>query len=201
MTSGVKWTMAIGGTGYAIYSASFLCYNHTQNAGFVIFSGAYLGFCAAFLWCAQGVVMMAYPTEDQRGRAIAITWFTFNLGAVIGAAVTVGQNWSVKAGHVTDGTYIAFIVLEAAGAVLCCFLAPSEQIIRSDGTRVQKVVHPSLKSDIVGLWTTLKTDWWVVLLFPMFFASNYFYTYQFNGMSIAAMLSSLFLDQPTNLQT
>ena len=175
--------MAIGGTGYALYSAAFLCYNHTQNEGFVIFSGAYLGFCAAFLWCAQGVVMMSYPTEGQRGRAIAITWFVFNLGAVIGAAVTAGQNWNVKSGHVTDGTYVAFIVLEAAGAVLCCFLARSESIVRVDGTRVQKVVHPSLKSDIIGLWTTLRNDLWVLLLFPMFFASNYFYTYQFNGMS------------------
>jgi hypothetical protein len=55
---GTKWTMAIGGIGYCVYSAAFLCYNHTQNEGFVIFSGALLGFCAAFLWCAQGVVMM-----------------------------------------------------------------------------------------------------------------------------------------------
>ncbi len=50
--------MAIGGVGYCVYSAAFLCYNHTKNEGFVIFSGALLGFCAAFLWCAQGVVMM-----------------------------------------------------------------------------------------------------------------------------------------------
>lgn len=73
---GTKWTMvyiqlrgcierpltktyqAIGGIGYAVYSAAFLCYNHTKNEGFVIFSGALLGFCGAFLWCAQGVVMM-----------------------------------------------------------------------------------------------------------------------------------------------
>jgi len=105
----------------------------------------------------------------------------FNLGAVIGAAVSLGENWSVKAGHVTDGTYVAFIVLEATGALLCCFLTPSDKIIRKDGTRVQKIVHPGLKSDIVGLYKTLVTDTWIVLLFPMFFASNYFYTYQFNG--------------------
>ncbi|KAK5278040.1 hypothetical protein LTR40_009650, partial [Exophiala xenobiotica] len=180
---GTKWTMAIGGIGYCVYSAAFLCYNHTQNEGFVIFSGALLGFCAAFLWCAQGVVMMSYPVESQRGRAISITWLLFNLGAVIGAAVSLGQNWSVKAGHVTDGTYVGFIVLEAAGALLCCFLTPSNRIIRKDGTKVQKVVHPGLKSDIVGLYKTLVTDPWIVLLFPMFFGSNYFYTYQFNDVN------------------
>ncbi|EHY51974.1 hypothetical protein HRR83_003464 [Exophiala dermatitidis] len=180
---GTKWTMAVGGIGYCVYSAAFLCYNHTRNEGFVIFSGALLGFCAAFLWCAQGVVMMSYPTESQRGRAISITWLLFNLGAVIGAAVSLGQNWRVKAGHVTDGTYVGFIVLEATGALLCCFLTPSEKIIRADGTKVQKVVHPGLKADIVGLYTTLVRDPWILLLFPMFFASNYFYTYQFNDVN------------------
>lgn len=50
--------MALGGIGYSVYSASFLCYNHTKNRGFVIFAGTLLGVCAAFLWCAQGVVMM-----------------------------------------------------------------------------------------------------------------------------------------------
>ncbi|KAI5925888.1 MFS general substrate transporter [Camillea tinctor] len=180
---GTKWTMAIGGIGYCVYSAAFLCYNHTHNEPFVIFSGALLGFCAAFLWCAQGVVMMSYPTEAERGRAIAITWLLFNLGAVIGAAVSLGQNWSVKAGHVTDGTYVVFIVLEVVGALLCCVLTPSEKIIRSDGTKVQNLIHPGLKSDIVGLYTTLVTDPWVILLFPMFFASNYFYTYQFNDVN------------------
>jgi hypothetical protein len=116
----------------------------------------------------------------------------FNLGAVIGAAVSCGLNWSVKAGHVTDGTYAAFIVLETLGAILCCFLVPSHRIIRSDGTRVQKIVHPSLKSDLIGLWTTLRDDLWVILLFPMFFASNYFYTYQFNGeLPLSAVMGNL----------
>lgn len=50
--------MTLGGCGYFIYAASFLCYNHTQNEGFVIFAGGLLGACASALWCAQGVVMM-----------------------------------------------------------------------------------------------------------------------------------------------
>lgn len=126
----------------------------------------------------------SYPTESQKGRAIAITWLLFNLGAVIGAAVTMGQNWTVKSGPVTDGTYAAFIVLEACGALLCWFLVPSERIIRADGTRVQRYRHPGLKEEFVGLYRTLVSDPWIILLFPMFFASNYFYTYQFNGENV-----------------
>lgn len=107
---------------------------------------------------------------------------------MIGAAVSCGLNWSVKAGHVTDGTYAAFIVLETIGALLCCFLVPSTEVVRSDGTRVQKVVHPSVKSDLIGLYITLRDDLWIILLFPMFFASNYFYTYQFNGKFTSATI-------------
>lgn len=36
---GIKATLSLGGFGYALYSASFLSYNHTQNRGFVIFAG------------------------------------------------------------------------------------------------------------------------------------------------------------------
>jgi hypothetical protein len=34
-----------------------------------------------------------------------------------------------------------------------------------------------------GLFVTLKTDYYIVLLFPLFWASNWFYTYQFNDMN------------------
>lgn len=47
---GPKITLALGGVGYSMYSASFWCYNHTKNDGFVLFSGAMCGFSAAFLW-------------------------------------------------------------------------------------------------------------------------------------------------------
>lgn len=45
--------------------------------------------------------------------------------------------------------------------------------------------HPTWKSEILGLWETLRTDTYIVLLFPMFFASNWFYTYQFNDINLA----------------
>ena len=57
---GTRLTLAIGGFGYALYTASFLSYNHTQNAGFVIFSGTLLGICASMLWCAQGLLFSLF---------------------------------------------------------------------------------------------------------------------------------------------
>ena len=45
--------------------------------------------------------------------------------------------------------------------------------------------HPTWKTEIVGLWETLRDDSYIILLFPMFFASNWFYTYQYNDVNLA----------------
>lgn len=67
--------------------------NH--NAGvFVIVAGVFLGIGAGFLWTAQGSLMLAYPTEDNKGKFISIFWSIFNLGGVVGAAISLGENYN-----------------------------------------------------------------------------------------------------------
>ncbi|KAK4033706.1 major facilitator superfamily domain-containing protein [Parachaetomium inaequale] len=182
---GVKATLAFGGLGYCIYAASFLSYNHNQNHGFVVFAGAFLGVCAGLLWTAQGTIMMAYPPEEKKGRYISYFWIIFNFGAVIGSLIPLGQNVNAtKASSVTDGTYVAFIVLMVFGAVLALALCNADRVHREDGSKVILMKNPSWKTEFLGLFETITASPWVVLLFPMFFASNIFYTYQqndFNG--------------------
>ncbi|KAK4238366.1 major facilitator superfamily domain-containing protein [Achaetomium macrosporum] len=181
---GVKTTLAFGGLGYCIYSGSFLSYNHNQNYGFVVFAGAFLGVCAGLLWTAQGTIMVSYPPEHKKGRYISYFWIIFNLGAVIGALVPLGQNINASgATNVTDGTYIGFIVLMVVGALLALTLCNADQIRREDGSKVILMKNPSWKTEFKGLFETITEAPWVVLLFPMFFASNIFYTYQMNDMN------------------
>ncbi|KAI9823056.1 MAG: hypothetical protein M1832_002710 [Thelocarpon impressellum] len=182
---GIKLTLSLGGLGYCVYASSLLCYNRTQNAGFLIFAGAFLGVCAGLLWCAQGAIMMAYPPEGSKGRYISWFWMIFNLGAVIGSLIPLAQNIRSTSNSVNDGTYIAFIVLMFLGAMLAWCLVDSKHVLRSDGSRVIVMRHPTWRSEIVGLWTVLRTDAYIVALFPMFFASNWFYTYQFNDVNLA----------------
>ena len=66
---------------------------HPGAGPFVIAAGAILGICAGLLWTAQGSLMLAYPTEDQKGKFIGIFWGIFNMGAVVGASVSLGQNF------------------------------------------------------------------------------------------------------------
>lgn len=150
--AGIKASLSFGGLGYCIYVASFLCYNHTQNAGFNIFAGALLGACAGVLWAAQGTIMLSYPPERSKGRYIAWFWIIFNLGGVIGGLVgtlvlvmltrytdgvqiVLGQNIHVKAaGTVSDGTYIGFLILTFAGACLAWCLVSTEYSVLPKGS-------------------------------------------------------------------
>lgn len=177
---GVAVTLAVGGFGYFLYAAAFLSYNFNQNSGFVIFAGALTGFCAGCLWCAQGVVCMSYPHEEAKGRAIGIFWAIFNVGAVIGSIIPLGENFHSTTNTVTNGTYIAFMVLMFAGFVLAFFLLPADKIVRNDGSKVENVIHPGLLSDIKGLYRTLIAEPWIIALFPLFWSSNWFLTYQSN---------------------
>ncbi|KAI1341757.1 MFS general substrate transporter [Xylariaceae sp. FL0016] len=182
---GIRITLAFGGIGYSLYSASFLCYNHTQNRGFVVFAGAFLGLCAGLLWTAQGAIMMSYPPEHKKGSYISIFWIIFNSGGSIGALVVLVQNIDNHTGSVNDGTYIAFIILMLAGAILGLFLCNADKVIRHDGSKVILMKSPTWKSEFIGLWECIYLSPWVVALFPMFFSSNIFYTYQQNAMNAA----------------
>ncbi|KAJ8581528.1 MFS general substrate transporter [Rhizopogon salebrosus TDB-379] len=178
---GPRKTLMLGTWGYSLYISSYLAVNIHPGAGnFVVVSGVILGICAAFLWTAQGSMMMAYPTEAQKGMYISIFWAIFNLGGVVGSAVAFGSNFKSTANGVGNGTYVGFLILTLIGVFIPLFMADPNKMIRTDGTRVSQVRHPSWKTEFFSLFVALKTDPWIILLFPMFYASNYFYTWQFN---------------------
>ncbi|KAI9341765.1 major facilitator superfamily domain-containing protein [Zopfochytrium polystomum] len=183
-TFGIKASLSFGGLGYCVYVASFLSYSHTANDGFVVFAGALLGCCAGLLWGAQGTIMMSYPDEAAKGRYISIFWMIFNLGAVIGALIPLAQNLNNTASStVSDGTYVGFIVLTFLGAVLAWCLVDAKHVVRDDGSHVILKKHPTVASELLGLWETITSEPFILLLFPMFFSSNWFYTYQFNAIN------------------
>lgn len=179
---GPQWTLMIGTLGYSLYIASFLVINIHPDAGaFVVTAGAILGICAALLWTAQGSLMMAYPTEAQKGMFISIFWTIFNLGGVMGSSVAFGTSFKNTTNSVSNATYVGFLILTLIGVFLPLLMVNPDKVIRTDGTRVNRVRHPSWKTELFRLYAALKTDPWIILLFPMFFASNYCYTWEYNN--------------------
>jgi len=84
---------------------------------------------------------------------------------------------------VSTGTYIGFLVLTTLGAILAWTLVSAKSVVRADGSRVILMKNPTWWTEIIGLWQTFQTDPYIILLFPMFFSSNWFYTYQFNDIN------------------
>jgi hypothetical protein len=98
--------------------------------------------------------------------------------------IPLGQNINQRLNaNVTDGTYIGFIVLMFTGAVLALFLCNAGSVIRSDGSKVVLMKNPSWRSEFIGLYETVRLEPYIILLFPMFWSSNWFTTYQFNGIN------------------
>ena len=73
---------------------------------------------------------------------------------------------------------IGFLILTLIGVAVPLFMVNPDNMIRTDGTKVTTPRHPSWKVEIYGLWLTLQTDPMIILLFPMFLASNWFYTWR-----------------------
>jgi len=185
-TLGSRLTLLLGTTGYALYIGSYLAVNIHPNASpFVIVAGTFLGISAGLLWTAQGSLMLAYPTETQKGRYIAVFWTIFNMGGVVGAAVSFAQNYHSTSNSVGNGTYIGFLGLTCIGVLIPMVMADPNNMFRTDGTKVTTQHLPSWRMELYALWIALKTDPLIVLLFPMFVASNWFYTWQFNDYNAA----------------
>jgi hypothetical protein len=97
--------------------------------------------------------------------------------------IPLGQNVQNKDDKVTDGTYAGFIVLTFLGALLGMSLCDASAVIREDGSKVILMKNPTWKSEFLGLYEVIRSDPYIVLLFPIFFSSNTFYTYQLNDMN------------------
>lgn len=159
---------------YVLYVGSYLA----KSAAFTIAAGAILGIGAGFLWTAQAGIMMSYPDEKDKGKAFSMFWMIFNLGGTVGAAISLGINFSASDGTVTIGTYIGFMCIMGFGAFLSLALLPSHKVIRDNGTPVSLHKFSNWKREVIEIFRLFK-DWKMLILIPLFCGSNWFYTYQF----------------------
>ncbi|KAI8326374.1 MFS general substrate transporter [Martensiomyces pterosporus] len=174
---GVRFTMFISGLMYALYSGSYIYINHTSHSWFTIWAGAMLGLGAGIFWTAQGMIMMSYPLESEKGKFITIFWVIFNLGGVIGGVVLLGTNYNHE-GPLSDAAYAAFLAIEVCGSLCALVLAPPSKVERSDGSRVEIRKVDNIISDAIAI-IKLFLDPWMLILIPMMFSSNFYYSYQF----------------------
>jgi hypothetical protein len=85
------------------------------------------------------------------------------------------------------------MILTGMGSLIPLLMADPEKMIRTDGTKVTTPHQPSWKTEIYGLYVALRTDPLIVLLFPMFLASNWFYTWRKLGHVLSHQKTQTFL--------
>ncbi|KIJ47918.1 hypothetical protein M422DRAFT_226229 [Sphaerobolus stellatus SS14] len=174
---GPPFTLFLGTLGYALYVGALWCHQTQGTRWFLIFAGAILGLSASLLWAAQGEIMMSYPLEKDKGKSFSIFWAIFQLGTFIGSVISLAIN--IRSGQLTavaTGTY-AFIIIILIGVASSFLVLGPNHIIRPDGTLVKLSTKTSTTQEVKGMIALFK-NWKMLALLPMFFASNYFYSYQ-----------------------
>jgi MFS family permease len=180
---GHRVLLILGGLTYVLYVGSFLAYNSIQSIAFVVVASCLLGVGAGWLWCAQGAVMMGYPEEGEKGKYFSIFWAIFNCGGVLGNVIPLGIQWNdEKAGGASTGSYIGYMVVMTLGALISVFLLPTSKVVRKDGSPVVRIKYSSPMSELKSVFALFK-DWRMLALIPMFFSSNWVYTYQFTAVN------------------
>jgi MFS family permease len=180
---GHRLLLIVGGLTYCLYVGSFLAYHYISSIAFVVVASCLLGVGAGWLWCAQGAVMMGYPEEGDKGKYFAIFWAIFNCGGVIGNIIPLILQWNDdEAGGASSAAYATYMVIMVIGALLSLLLLPTSKVFRKDGSNVVRVRYSSPTSELISVFK-LFLDWRMLCLIPMFFTSNWVYTYQFNAVN------------------
>lgn len=200
---GARWSLLFGTLGYPVYALAM--YYHRIRLG--VAAGAFLGLTAGVLWTAQGQLMLSYPSSESAGRFVAIFWGIFNSGSVLGCCMSFALNASHSAegphaggtSTLTGGTYWSFFICMCCGCALSTMLLPLRRVTRrrADG-EVEYVVanKAALPEKAMGadacepagltlakleFQRTLRSfaDPTMLRLIPLFFYSNFFYSYHF----------------------
>jgi MFS family permease len=143
-------------------------------------SGVLLGVGSTFLWTAQGALVMAYAPEPRKGFYISLFWILFNAGAALGGLLVFGLNFSSGAGEVNAASYFVFAGSMAFGGALALLtIVPPATVVREDGVQVQVPALKSFREELRDAVSVLR-DRNILLLTPLFFASQFFYAYCFS---------------------
>ncbi|KAF9917295.1 hypothetical protein BX616_001421 [Lobosporangium transversale] len=181
---GPRLCVVFGGLSFVLYAGSMLLAKDDDRSIYPPLAGILLGLGAGLIWVTHGAMMMSYPTEDNKGKYIAVFWAIFNLGAVIGSILPLVMNSApgMDPDDVSPTTYIVYMVVMGLATLLAFFLARPSTIVRDNGEAVSVAKFSGLRAECVAILAVF-CDWRMLLLIPAFFFSNFSYTYQFNDFN------------------
>lgn len=100
---GVKWTLVLGVIFYTPYASALYCNNRYGIEWYVIFGSALCGIGASMFWASEAAIAVGYPSQNQRGRMVAIWLGIRNLAPLTGGSISLALNAHTrKAGKVSQ---------------------------------------------------------------------------------------------------
>ncbi|ORX91291.1 hypothetical protein K493DRAFT_286974 [Basidiobolus meristosporus CBS 931.73] len=172
---GPRVSIIVAGLTYILYVLLLWTYTRIANTALTIFGAVLVGFGSSLLWSAAGMIITSYPMENQKGRFFGIFWILFNMGAFIGGFLPLLDfDFQIVT--------ISFLSLMAFGVFITCFLISPARVIREDGTRVTSKTGFNLSHEVRQLIRAV-TNRRLLLLWPIFFYSNWFYSYRFGDLN------------------
>lgn len=122
--------------------------------------------------------MTTYVPESQKGRAIATFWIIFNLGGAVGSLASFGLNFNSSSGTVTDGTYIALMIIMGVGWLMAVFICSPKSVKVAQLELTPEGEKGFRKIALMAVRTI--SNWRILCILPLFFCANLFYSYQQN---------------------
>uniref|UniRef100_A0A914WC74 UNC93-like protein MFSD11 n=1 Tax=Plectus sambesii TaxID=2011161 RepID=A0A914WC74_9BILA len=118
---GAKWSMAVGGSTYVIFLASFFYI----NTWLLYFTSALLGFGAALLWNGEGNYLTMNSDEKTAGRHSGIVWALY-MSSLISGGIFLTFIFDYSTTHIPQATirilYAFFAALGVLGVITLALL-------------------------------------------------------------------------------
>ncbi|KAF8379875.1 hypothetical protein HHK36_027340 [Tetracentron sinense] len=105
------------------------------------------------------------------------------MGGVIGGLIPFILNYHrIEASSVNDATYIVFMCFMSAGTLLSLAILHPRRVVRDDGTHCTNTEYSNVSTEAIEV-LKLFLNWKMLLIVPAAWASNFFYSYQFNNVN------------------
>ena len=105
------------------------------------------------------------------GRWVLTNSRDYSLGGFLGSMISFGLNFHSKSGTVSDGTYIAFMCIMAAGCSCSLALLRPQDVVREDNSRAAVERKPHVWGELKAVINVFK-DWRVISLIPFWITAN-----------------------------
>lgn len=171
--------MCLGICTYAVYVASLWYYEATGQQAFTLAAGAIIGVGAGAVFITSGYIQVAYSSDGNKGRFIAVQNTLQAAGSIACSILPVILNRdNVERAGVSMPVYITYISLMLAAAALALLaLRQPNEVTYGDGAAISELKGRRSRFQELAENLTVFKEWKLLCLLPAFLPAGSFLIY------------------------